>query len=194
MIPILHSADSTSWNTFGIGALADTILCEVEENRNGSYELEMEYPITGVHYSDIETRSIILAKPNFTHMPQPFRVYRISRPMNGIVRIYARHISYDLGGYVDAPFQAVGIQAAMIAMLNNSNIYPESCPFTFSSDMSKTSVMVVNAPTSVRALMGGVRESLVDVFGGEWSYNGYNCTLNEHRGTDRGVTIRYGKI
>ena len=29
MIPILHPADSTSWATFGLGALSDAISCEV---------------------------------------------------------------------------------------------------------------------------------------------------------------------
>ena len=52
MLPILFGAGATSFDTFGIGVLSGAISCEVEENRNGSYELEMSYPVTGVYYDD----------------------------------------------------------------------------------------------------------------------------------------------
>lgn len=193
MIPILFDASATEWTTFGLGALTDTISCEIEENRNGSYELEMKYPVTGAHYSEIANRQLILAKPNFTDSPQPFRIYQITKPLNGVVTIYAQHISYDLSGYVDGPFHAVGVQTAMIEMLSDANCYPTGCPFVFATDLSTIANMTVKEPTSVRALMGGIAGSLIDLYGGEWSYDGYVCHLNAHRGEDRGVTIRYGK-
>ena len=101
MIPVLHPADSTSWGSFGLGALSDAVSCEVTEERNGQYELEMMYPVSGQHYSDLELRAIILAKPNFNDNPQPFRIYNISKPLNGIVTVNAQHLCYDLSGYVD---------------------------------------------------------------------------------------------
>ena len=192
MIPVLHPADSTSWGSFGRGALSDAISCEVLEERNGQYELEMKYPISGQHYSDLALRMIILAKPNFNDAPQPFRIYSISKPLNGIVTVNAQHLCYDLSGYIDSAFSAVGIQAALNAL--TANCTPTSCPFNFASDMSTgTGTLTVIKPTSIRALMGGTSGSLIDHWHGEWSYNGYACVLNANRGTDRGVTIRYGK-
>lgn len=191
MIPVLHPADSTSWASFGLGALSDAISCEVTEERNGQYELEMTYPVSGQHYSELALRKIILAKPNFNDPPQPFRIYEISRPLNGIVTVSAQHLSYDLSGYVDGPFSAVGVQSALVAM--TANCTPSPCPFSFYSDMSTTGTMDVRKPTSIRALMGGSEGSLVDHWRGEWSYNGYTCRFDANRGTDRGVTIRYGK-
>ena len=193
MLPILFGSDATSWDTFGIGVLSDAISCEVEECRNGSYELELSYPVTGAFFEEIALRSIILAKPNYTDNPQPFRVYKISKPLNGIVTVSARHISYDLSGYIDSPFEAMGIQAALSEMLRASNITPSPCPFSFRSDMSSTGTMAVKHPESVRALMGGVEGSLLDNYGGEWRFDGYTCILNAARGEDRGVTIQYGK-
>ena len=38
MIPVLYKADATNFTTYGIGTLADTISCEVSEERNGAYE------------------------------------------------------------------------------------------------------------------------------------------------------------
>lgn len=193
MYPILFEHDATSWDSFGIGVLSDVITCEVEENRNGPYELEMTYPITGMFFSEIITRRLIVAKPNYTDNPQPFRIYSISKPLNGIVTVKAQHISYDLSGYVDAPFTATGIQAAMSTMLNSLTVTPTPCPFRLRSNMSGSGVMKVKHPESVRALMGGVEGSLLDNYGGEWRFDGFNCILDSARGADRGVTIQYGK-
>lgn len=192
MIPVLHPADSTSWASFGLGALSDAVTCEVTEERNGQYELEMTYPVSGQHYADIALRMIILAKPNYTDDPQPFRIYKISKPLNGIVTINAQHLCYDLSGFIDSAFSAVGVQSALIAL--TANCTPSPCPFTFSSDMSEAAgTLEVLKPTSIRALMGGTSGSLIDHWHGEWSYNGYACRFDAARGTDRGVTIRYGK-
>ena len=192
MIPVLHPADSTSWGSFGLGALSDAVSCEVTEERNGQYELEMMYPVSGQHYSDLELRAIILAKPNFNDNPQPFRIYNISKPLNGIVTVNAQHLCYDLSGYVDGAFSAVGVQSALIAL--TANCTPSPCPFTFASDMSEAAgTLTVIKPTSIRALMGGTSGSLIDHWHGEWSYNGFACRFDANRGTDRGVTIRYGK-
>ena len=37
--------------------------------------------------------------PNNTKT-QPFRVYRITKPINGIASVYAAHISYELSGII----------------------------------------------------------------------------------------------
>lgn len=192
MNPVLFSADASSWDSFGIGVLSDAISCTVEEERNGKYELEMEYPITGAFYAQIGFRSLIVAKPNFADNPQPFRVYQISKPLNGIVTINAEHISYDLSGYANDTFTAQGIQAAMSGIISG-NTRPVNCPFIFSSDMSKTQTMSIGYPVSIRAAMGGIAGSMIDVYGGEWHFDGYHCILNAARGTNRGVKILYGK-
>lgn len=193
MIPILHPHDAQTFTTFGIGPLSDAVSCVVDEERNGLYELTLKYPITGAFYHDIVNRAIIVAKPNYTDDPQPFRVYKVTRPINGIVTVYARHLTYDLSGYVDAPFTAVGIQEALVKMVSDAYCYPTGCPFSFYSDISSTKQMAVKAPSSVRSLMGGVAGSLIDLYGGEWSYDEWECRLNAHRGADRGFTVRYAK-
>ena len=193
MYPVLFSADATTWTSFGIGVLSDTISCEVEENRNGSYELEMTYPITGVHFDDIALRCLILAKPNYTDNPQPFRVYNISKPLNGIVTVSAQHISYDLSGYVDAPFTAADIIIALGKITDSTVVYPSPCPFTFTTDITSATGMSLKFPQSVRAVMGGTEGSFIDTYGGEWHFDGYACELKQARGANRGVVIRYGE-
>lgn len=190
MIPILFLSTATSFNTYGVGALSDAISCEVEEERNGSFELTLEYPISGIHYSEISLRSIILAKANYIDDPQPFRVYQITKPLNGKVTIYARHLSYDLSDIPVQPFTASGIQSAMNGLKSNA-MYDLSA-WTFSTSRTTASSFRVDEPSSVRSWFGGKAGSLLDVYGGEWHYDGYTCSLENSRGSDRGVTIRYG--
>ena len=90
----LFEASDDNFLSNGIGCLADAISCIVTECRNGQFELEMTYPITGIRYSDIKLRSIIVAKSTPYSKAQPFRVYSITRPIDGVVTINAEHISY----------------------------------------------------------------------------------------------------
>jgi len=178
-----------SFSNFGIGALTDCISCEVTEERNGGYELEMVYPFTGVHFNDLETRRIILAKPNYADDPQPFRIYQITTPINGVVSVYARHIVYDLEG-VPAGFCDVTSASAACSSLQNDTGIPH--PFTITTDISSSAEFAVNYPSSVWSWFGGKEGSLLDIYGGEWHYDQYTATLKAARGQDRGVVIRYG--
>lgn len=188
--PRLYPPTATAWDTNGLGALSDCISCVVEETLNGPFELEMQYRLNGLHYADITLRSIILAKPNPTARPQPFRVYKISRPINGVVTINAQHLSYDLSGIVIEPFNAPSLASALEGM--KTNAVTEN-PFEYETDKTVISDFVVAYPSSARSLVAGQRGSLLDTYGGELEFDRYQVKLWAHRGKDNGVTIRYGK-
>lgn len=188
--PILYQSTETAFDTNGIGILSDAVSCVVTEERNGSFELEMQYPLNGVHYGHIAQRSLLLAAPNPVDPLQPFRVYRISRPLNGIVTVYARHISYDLSGIPVQPFTAANAPAALAALKSAAAV---DCPFDFWTDKTTTATMAVKAPASIRSLLGGSSGSVLDVYGGELAFDRYTVRLYGQRGADRGVSIRYGK-
>ena len=191
MKPVLFAPTATEFTTNGLGKLSDAASCTVKEERNGAFELTLKYPVEGIHYSEIRQRSIIYAKPNPVDDPQPFRVYRISKPTNGLVTVYAYHISYDLTGIPVSPYTAASAQAALAGFTSYAVV---ANPFTFWSDMTKTGDFAVKSPTSVRSLMGGgVGGSILDVYGGEYKYDKYTVRLYQQRGVNRGVTIRYGK-
>ena len=46
----LFDSNETEFETNGIGVLPDAETCEITEERNGEFELEMDYPINGRHY------------------------------------------------------------------------------------------------------------------------------------------------
>lgn len=189
---LLFPQDETQFDTNGIGALSDAVSCDVTEERNGLFELEMVYPITGVHYSEIKYRSILYCKPNPFDNPQPFRVYRITRPLDGLVTVYAQHITYDLNGIPIRPFEAHTLDAVFTALVSNSAI-PNI--FTYSTDKDEHMVgdVITNVPYSARFILGGMNGSVLQTFQGEYYYNHFNVALLTNRGADHGVTLRYGK-
>lgn len=184
-------ANDYAYTTNGLGTLTEATSCKVVEERNGEYELVLDYPITGKRYNSIKLRAVIVAKPNPFSYPQPFRIYSISKPINGIVTINAAHISYDLSGFSCSPFTAASVGLAFVTMKQKC---PVDCPFTFWTDKTTTGTMKVDTPSSIRSLLGGSENSILDIYGGgEYEFDRYNVRLHQNRGTDRGVTIRYGK-
>ena len=191
MIPILYEKTETEFKTLGIGPLSDAISCEVTEERNGSYELRMAYPITGVHYSDITNEAIICAIPADGADAQPFRIYKISRPINGKISVYAEHLSYQLSHIVVMPFTAHGAGNTLSGLIDNSI---GDQPFSVWTDIANgTTEYNQKVPASFRSRLGGVSGSVLDCFGGEYEFDQWAVKLHAHRGTDRGVSIEYGK-
>ena len=191
MIPILYEKTETEFKTLGIGPLSDAISCEVTEERNGSYELRMAYPITGVHYSDITNEAIICAIPEDGKDVQPFRIYKISRPINGKISVYAEHLSYQLSHIVVMPFTAHGAGNTLSGLIDNSI---GDQPFSVWTDIANgTTEYNQKVPASFRSRLGGVSGSVLDCFGGEYEFDQWTVKLHAHRGTDRGVSIEYGK-
>ena len=186
----LFASSATTYTTNGLGILSDAISCIVYQVLNGEYELQMEYPVDGIHFSEIAQRSIITAKPDKISDEQPFRVYRITKPLNGIVTIYARHIAYDMSGYAVTPFTAASLGLALVGLKTNAT---PSCPFTFQTDKSVSSDFAVKVPKSLWSCLGGSEGSILDTYKGEWEFDGLSAYLHNKRGSNRGVSIRYGK-
>lgn len=190
MRPILYSAAETFFRTNGIGTLSDAEKCNVVTELNGRSELTLQYPLNGIHRKDIVRRSIILAKPDPLSKPQPFRVYRVTPSSNGTLKAYARHIAYDLMGITVSPYAAVGVVSALAAIPGNATT---DCPFTFWTDKTSSSAFNWLTPRSAWKLLGGEAGSILDIYGGEYEFDGYTVRLWNRRGADRGVQIRYGK-
>lgn len=190
MIPILFPPDATDYSTQGLGALADAITCKVSEELNGEYELEMTYPASGRRYADIKNRCLIYCAPDPYRSAQPFRIYRITRPLDGVITVYAEHISYDLSGVPVNTFSATGAQAALSGLKSNAAV---SNPFTFWTDISSDGEFSVAVPSSTRSVLGGSEGSILNTFGGEYEWDGFTVRLRSRRGQDNGVRIAYGK-
>lgn len=190
MKPILYEANERDFETNGIGVLHHCISCVVTEELNGSYELVMRYPIGGDFFKEIKTRRIILAKPNRSDETQPFRIYRITKPIKGVCTIYAAHISYDLGGIPIAPFSADTLSAVMDGFSDNSLV---ENPFSFWNDRDIDGELTFTTPITARAVIYDEEEGVLATYGGEVYCDRYSIGLMGKRGADRGVQIVYGK-
>ena len=191
MIPILYEGNETQFLNNGIGRLPDATSCIVEENLNGPYELTMEYPLTGLHFDDLQVDRLIYAVPYDGGDLQPFRIYSIERNLDGTAEVRAEHISYLLNKIVVMPFQASSCADALSKM---ATFAANSCPFTFSTTKVVVKPFDVTTPQSIRGLLGGQEGSILDVYGkGEYEFDHFNVKLWTSRGADHGVTLRYGK-
>lgn len=191
MIPILYDRNETAFSSMGLGSLADAIRCVVTEERNGLYELELDYPVTGPLYGELAEGRIITTRHDDAGDLQPFRIYAHTAPMDGIVTFRARHLAYDLGGIVLKPFTAGSLTEAFQKLQSET---VSTNPFTFWTDKAVTANYTIAAPVSVWEMLGGREGSILDVYGtGEYEFDGWTVKLHLHRGSDKGVTIRRGK-
>lgn len=194
MIPILFNGTDTNFNTNGIGRLTECLFCEVTEERNGAYVLEMVIATTTPLYNEIAVgKTIVVAVSDGSR--QAFDIYSISKPINHRVTIKANHISYRTSYIPVKPFTAEGITETMQGLLDNAL---ELTPFILHTDFSnETSVYNQITPKSLRSCLGGTQGSVLDVFSGggagEYLWQNFDIYFLLHRGQDRGVTLRYGK-
>lgn len=219
----LYEANATVFNTNGLGSLNKATSCVVIEKRNGEYELELVYPVGNIDeevendpslldsnremisdysgndvtimtrpvaYEELQFNRIIFTKPNPYATPQPFRIYAISKPIDGLITVNAQHISYDLSGVSVSPFSADTVVYALQQIKSHA---VGNCPFTFWTDKTNSGNMHTTYPVSMRSILGGSEGSVLDVYGGEYEFDKFRVKLHNHRGMDRGVTIRYGK-
>ena len=190
MIPCLYTETETAFTTNGIGKLCDALSCLVTEKRNGAYELKIEYPSFGIHAEDVVEGNIILAKPSERATAQPFRIYKITTPLTGLLEVQARHIQYQENFITVSPFSAQGSQAAMVALKSHVTT---DCPFDFWTDIDSSANFTITSPATVRGCLGGMDGSMLDTYGGEYEWDMYTALLHGHRGADHGVKIVYGK-
>lgn len=183
-------ASSYPYTGNGLGGLPDAIEATVTHEINGQYELYFRYPLTGLHYEELQSGRIVMAAPDDLTDEQPFRIYRITKPLNGVVTVYARHLCYDLQGIVVEPFTAGSLTEAMLTIPTKCT---PSSPITLQTTRTVASGITLNEPRPLWRLLGGQEGSLLDVYGGEWDFDKLDAKLVTQLGQDRGVNIRYGK-
>ena len=190
MKPILFNQNETRFTDNGRGRLVDCISCVVTEERNGIFECEFQYPVTGRMFSEIKEGRIIGIIHDDSKDIQPFDIYAHSTPLNGIVTFYAHHISYRLGNVILKPMTA---SSCVEAFTNFPNKTYNPCPFSFWTDKAVAADWKNDVPSPIKAILGGVEGSILDIYGkGEYEWDKWTVKLHVNRGNDNGVSIRYG--
>ena len=196
MYPIIHDYAATDLTSQGYGALSDCILCEVTEELNGAFTLELQYPLHGLHAQYLVPGNIIVVKPNHSQARQPFRINEVKKSFSNNIQVNANHISYDLSGY---PVRAAATYTNLASVISAMNSMAWSTgsavfhQFSFDTDMTGSATFNMAGVQSLRSWMGGQEGSIIDIYGGEWEYDNFNCYLLQRRGRDTGIRISYGK-
>lgn len=180
--------------TNGLGRLNDCVELLVTEHLNGQYTATMKYPVSGIHFNEIELQGIIKLSANQFDEPQLFRIVNVSKPLNGIVEYELNHITYDLSYTSVAPFTSDYVRPTLVALWDNMT---GGKSFSISTDINDSTYrkhkFKNEKPQSCRALFGGQEGSLIDIFGGEYHYDNLKVELLDKRGADHCVKIKYGK-
>lgn len=191
--PILFEKDEAAFTSNGICRLYDAISVVVSEERNGLFECDLQYPVTGANFEKIQCGRIIYTTHDDTGVPQPFDIVSYSKPINGVVTFHAVHVSYRTSGIVAQAQNINSLDDAFRAMVETAQPSDEMV-FTFNADFTSTAYMAAfdNTPRSIRQLLGGIDGSVLDTYGGEYEFDRFNITLHQARGSMRDFRIRYG--
>lgn len=193
---ILYKANETNFTHLGLGMLHDAIQIFVTEERNGVFELEMKYPVSGDRFADLKLDRLIKADAGHSLKNQRFKIIRITKPLNGIVTVYAEHVSMLTRDLPLPP--SVSYSGDATSALNtwkNSIIGIDPNPFTVFSDISLpgSGYWSIKDVKNARDALGGVEGSLLDTYGGEYLFDNYDIRLYANRGKQSGALIAYGR-
>lgn len=189
MFPILYGANEQNFTSNGLGRLADAISCIVEEERNGIYELTMEYPVGGRHFGQLMMSNIIYCRANQETKKQAFRIYEVTDAIDGVSTIRAQHISYQLTAIPVEPFVADNPED-VVSLLSMRSVVTN--PFTFDTDVEEGEFNTEQVD-SCRAIIGGIDDNLLARWGAEVEWDMYDVHIWQQRGQNRGKVVRYGK-
>lgn len=180
--------------------LPDVISIQVTENLNGSFDLEMQYPIQGENADLLSIDNIgggysplVCVVPRKGANEEPFRIYETNKSLDGLMTVKAHHIVYDTDGIVIEPFSATGISAVVSALNTHWNNY--GAQFVVQTDITNTTtVFNSKVPASLFSLIGAAATA----FNAELSYEYDAFTsrvlikLNAARGSVKTSVVGYG--
>lgn len=198
MKPVLFEHNVLDFSGHGLGTLADATSCKVSCEENGAYDLTMTYPIVGAHAKDLAEQRIILAKPSPEENSQPFRIYKILRPMDGNLQVYAHHLSYDLNDCILKPISGSSLDSVISQLSGNvvgdcNFIFAYDYPAKESADDGTIGSFELEKPMTLRAAMlANSSNNIASTYKGVWIFDGLKCTLKRKDVVDRGAVIKYG--
>lgn len=192
MIPVIFKPGEKDFTTNGLGRLVDATRCEITEEANGKYELEMDYPAISRFSDYFENGYQIKAKPNDLEEYHIFEIKQTFKDTftNSIV-IYAQSRTYKLGNRQVRLVTVDNCNGAEAMKLIEQNM-DEPCDIKLYSDINTASSTTFEA-RNVLNCIAGEQGSLLQYWGGEIKREPFKLSLLRRRGRDNVGTVRYGK-
>ena len=186
MIPKIHDKENNP-----IGELFECFRGIAIEERNGMCEIEIDYHLQSPYADSLIRGNIIVADVNDKLKNQLFRIYKVTKDIEGYFSVYAKHISYDLArDYIDTIIiDNQTCEYCLNQIFRNSQF---SQLFTGHSDIiNAQNYSIGNA--NLLECIAGKQGSIIDTFGtgAEILRDNYDFYVFNHRGLDNGVVIEY---
>lgn len=190
----------------GYGFFTTCAQCNVTEERNGEYYLEMSISINDRLAEKVAPNMWVQAKANNEDAPQFFEIYNVERN-NNILTIQANHIKYlyyqngfgnkneeDIkAGYIYGNTIISGTPTKIMETINSEYLFFVPL-FKFSSDITAHKSVNLKGffSDNLGNFLSGSDGGMLDVFGGEYHYNNFSIELLKARGSTTNKFIRYG--
>ena len=193
MRPILYNANETAFETYGLGEI-DATKAQVTRERNGNYTLYIEYPASGPLAGVFKNDMRIKSDAGLRTKNQTFFISRILKDSTGILKVYAKHISHLTEKMaIRNNTNATGTAQSALAIWALNAL--GGIRFDTWSDIdltSKTSWNIADFKTA-RDALGGVKGSILDVWGGEYEFDNTVIRLHKQLGRKSPTVLEYGR-
>lgn len=187
-IPQLYDSDEVTL----IDDIHDVIECKIREERNGIFELTLDYPANSPLLYEFKKERIIVANASPKLRNQMFVVYKVCRYMKKKIKVIARHISFDLlyDSCSELKLENASCEYVLNSLFRNSRFSHEFRGFSDIINAQNYSIENVN----ILEAIAGKEGSIIDTFGtgAEILRDNKNFHVLKKRGHDNGVSIEYG--
>ncbi|EAG6120465.1 hypothetical protein DLK56_02055 [Listeria monocytogenes] len=191
-VPLLYEANETEFLHSGICSLSETVRCEVHEVMNAEFELELEYPVNGLHAHELINGRYISAFVDTQRGYNPFEIDTVEKDLFADTFIVkASHQTNQLRKKMVKEFKVDKVSCGM-AMNRLKNALIEPTSIQFYSDIETLNSTWLRFKNAL-ACVGGVEGSILDTWRGEIERTTNKISMLKKRGTDSGVSIAYRK-
>lgn len=176
----------------GLGIMIDTSRCDVTEEANGKYEVEIEHPLISRFSDYFENGYQIKAKPNDQEDYHIFEIKNTYKDtISNTILIYGQSRTYKIGNR-EVRHVEIDSKNGAEAMAAIEKGMDEPSDVKLFSDIQTTSSTVFEA-RNVLSCISGEQGSMVQYWGGEIKREPFKLSLLRRRGRDNVGTVRYGK-
>lgn len=176
----------------GLGIMIDTSRCDVTEEANGKYEVEIEHPLISRFSDYFENGYQIKAKPNDQEDYHIFEIKNTYKDtISNTILIYGQSRTYKIGNR-EVRHVEIDSKNGAEAMAAIENGMDEPSDVKLFSDIQTTSSTVFEA-RNVLSCISGEQGSMIQYWGGEIKREPFKLSLLRRRGRDNVGTVRYGK-
>lgn len=176
----------------GLGIMIDTSRCDVTEEANGKYEVEIEHPLISRFSDYFENGYQIKAKPNDQEDYHIFEIKNTYKDtISNTILIYGQSRTYKIGNR-EVRHVEIDSKNGTEAMAAIEKGMDEPSDVKLFSDIQTISSTIFEA-RNVLSCISGEQGSMVQYWGGEIKQEPFKLSLLRRRGRDNVGTVRYGK-